>query len=153
VTVRILSNSFHPCDEVERYQERFRDRRGRYGAAVSFVGTMRDFNAGATVESMTLEHYPGMTEKQLLRLCDEARARWHIVDVLIVHRVGVVVPGDPIVLVAVWSAHRAEAFDGCRYLIEELKTRAPFWKREQIGKTGHWVAHNTPRSDSARKLS
>ncbi|HLE94240.1 MAG TPA: molybdenum cofactor biosynthesis protein MoaE, partial [Sulfuricaulis sp.] len=93
---------------------------------------------------MTLEHYPGMTEKHLQLIHDEAGQRWEILDALVIHRVGEIRPGEPIVLVAVWSAHRAAAFEACRYLIEELKTRAPFWKNEQHQATTHWVEHNTP---------
>jgi molybdopterin synthase catalytic subunit len=117
---------------------------GKYGATASFVGTMRDFSDGGPVRSMTLEYYPGMTERHLHQICEEAKQRWDILDSLIVHRIGDIQPNDPIVLVAAWSAHRAAAFDACRYLIEELKTRAPFWKKEQLQEATRWVEHNTP---------
>jgi molybdopterin synthase catalytic subunit len=107
---------------------------------------MRDFNDDRAVQAMTLEHYPGMTEKHLRRIRDEALRRWDILDALIIHRVGEVRPNDPIVLVAVWSAHRTPAFDACRYLIEELKTRAPFWKKETSPESAQWVEHNSPVS-------
>ena len=117
---------------------------GAWGATASFVGTMRDFNEDHSVRGLFLEHYPGMTEKYLLRIAEEAVTKWNLVDALIVHRVGEITSGDAIVLVATWSAHRAEAFDACRYLIDELKHRAPFWKKETLndGQT-KWVEKNT----------
>ena len=93
---------------------------------------------------MTLEHYPGMTEQHLRRISEEAKQRWDIIDSLVIHRIGEVWSNEAIVLVAVWSAHRAAAFDACRYLIEELKTRAPFWKNERSEQVTRWVEHNTP---------
>ena len=104
---------------------------------------MRDFNAGDDVQLMTLEHYPEMTQKFLDRLCDEALSQWELVDCLVIHRFGDIKPGDPIVLTVAWSAHRVEAFDACRYLIEELKARAPFWKKETTDKNERWV-HDAP---------
>lgn len=115
---------------------------GRYGATAVFVGAMRDFSGADTVLSMTLEHYPGMTEAYLGRLASTALDRWGLLDCLVLHRVGTLAPGDPIVLVAAWSAHRAEALDACRFLIEELKHRAPFWKREQLPDRARWVEGN-----------
>lgn len=117
---------------------------GSFGATAVFVGTMRDFNEGDDVRAMTLEHYPGMTEKHLEGIVAEARERWGLDDCLIAHRVGPIEPGEPIVLTAVWSAHRKAAFEACRYLMEELKHRAPFWKRETL-KDGadRWVEKNT----------
>ncbi|HSD96383.1 MAG TPA: molybdenum cofactor biosynthesis protein MoaE [Sulfuricaulis sp.] len=146
MTVQLRDVDFDPCEELAAYQQGVPGQRGKYGAVVSFVGTMRDFNDGRAVQAMTLEHYPGMTEKNLQRICTEARRQWDILDALIVHRVGEVRPNDPIVLVAVWSAHRAAAFDACRYLIEALKTHAPFWKKEQGRETTRWVEHNNPVS-------
>jgi len=92
---------------------------------------------------MTLEHYPGMTERHLETICAEATARWGLLDTLVIHRVGLVLPGDPIVLVAAWSAHRAEAFTACRHIMEDLKSRAPFWKKETTAQGERWVARNT----------
>ena len=115
-----------------------------YGATAVFVGSMRDFNEGDDVQQMWLEHYPGMTEKHLQTIADEAMQKWDLLDVLLVHRVGEINPGDPIVLVAAWSAHRAAAFDASRYLMEELKSRAPFWKKEQLDSSSRWVEKNTP---------
>jgi len=115
------------------------------GATAVFVGTMRDFNEGDTVRAMYLEHYPGMTERQLEAFAAATLQKWSLDDVLIVHRVGEITPAQPIVLVAVWSAHRAEAFDACRYLMETLKHTAPFWKRETLEDGAvRWVDKNTP---------
>ena len=109
------------------------------GAIASFVGLARDMNEGSGVQAMTLEHYPGMTEKALARLVDEARSRWALLDVTLIHRVGRLLPGDPIVLVAVASRHRGEAFAACEYLMDALKTRAPFWKKEETPEGERWV--------------
>ena len=133
----------NPCLELERHQAKMLAEHGEHGATAVFIGTMRDFNDGHAVQSMTLEHYPGMTESYLQRIGVEAARRWEILDQLIIHRVGTVWPADTIVLVAVWAAHRADAFDACRYLIEELKSRAPFWKKEQRAGEARWVEHNT----------
>ncbi len=141
--VEILERSFDPYVELRRHQDRL-TQQGKFGATAIFVGTMRDVNEDASVESMTLEHYPGMTEKHLVQISEEARRQWDILETLIIHRVGALAPNDPIVLIAVWSIHRGPAFEACRYLIEELKTRAPFWKRERRGETVRWVEHNTP---------
>jgi molybdopterin synthase catalytic subunit len=143
VKVEIRASAFDPCIELRRHEQQL-TRAGDYGAATSFVGTMRDLNEGEMVQAMTLEYFPGMTEKHLERISEEARRRWDILDTLIIHRVGELRPGDPIVLVAVWAGHRGPAFDACRYLIEELKSRAPFWKKEQLETVARWVEHNTP---------
>ncbi len=116
---------------------------GKYGAAATFVGTMRDFNEGEAVQGMTLEHYPGMTEKQLGVIVDEAFGQWSLLDTLLLHRVGELRPQEPIVLVAVWSAHRKDAFEACRFIMEALKSRAPFWKKEQLDSGHRWVEKNT----------
>ncbi len=109
------------------------------GAIASFVGLARDSNDGSGVQAMTLEHYPGMTEKALVTLVDEARARWTLLDVTVIHRVGRLLPGDPIVLVAVASSHRGEAFAACEFIMDALKTRAPFWKKEETPAGERWV--------------
>ncbi len=110
------------------------------GGVALFVGLVRDFAGDAAVHAMTLEHYPGMTEKQLGKLEAEAHARWPLVATLIIHRVGRLQPGDRIVLVAAASAHREAAFEACRFLTDWLKTRAPFWKREDRPDGERWVA-------------
>src|SRR4029078_2732755 len=116
-------------------------RRGnpRIGAIASFVGVVRDLNDGAVVADMTLEHYPGMTEKALEKIVEEARARWDLYDALVIHRVGTLKPTDQIVLVVVTSAHRGEAFQACEFLMDYLKTRAPFWKKEKTPQGARWV--------------
>lgn len=144
MTIELRTDPFDPYQELRRYQDGLVGQRGKYGALASFVGTMRDVNEGEPVHAMSLEHYPGMTEKHLERIAAEARRRWPLIDVLIIHRVGPLAPNDPIVLVAAWSAHRAAAFEACRFLIEELKTRAPFWKKERRPAAERWVEHNTP---------
>jgi molybdopterin synthase catalytic subunit len=111
----------------------------RVGAVAIFVGTVRDFNETAGLSTMTLEHYPGMTEKALAAIEAEARARWRILDVRIIHRIGELKPLDQIVLVAVTSAHRAEAFAACEFIMDYLKTRAPFWKKEGTAAGSRWV--------------
>ena len=109
------------------------------GAVVSFIGLMRDMNQGEQVLRMTLEHYPGMTEKALAAIVDEAAQRWELQGVTLVHRVGELAPEDPIVLVAVASAHRGQAFQACEFIIDYLKTRAPFWKKETTEAGERWV--------------
>lgn len=147
--VALRETVFDPAEILRRYQEEeLAHARGKFGAAVSFVGTVRDFRDGEAVRSLLLEHYPGMTERELERIVEEAAQRWDILDALVVHRVGTILPGEPIVLVAVWAAHRAAAFAACRYLIEELKSRAPFWKKEHGERTSRWVEHNTPAADA-----
>ena len=144
MTVEVRATAFDPWIEVGRYQNTLLARHGKYGATASFVGTLRDHNQGDAVREMTLEHYPGMTKKFMQRICDEAAQRWDILDTLIIHRCGRLQINDPIVLVAVWSAHRAAAFAACQYLIDELKHRAPLWKQESLETGTRWVEQNTP---------
>lgn len=123
----------------------------RVGAQASFLGLVRDLNDGASVSEMTLEHYPGMTEKALAEIVAEAKGRWDIYEALVIHRVGPLKPCDQIVLVAVTSAHRGEAFAACEFIMDYLKTRAPFWKREATPQGAHWVdARETDDSAAAR---
>jgi molybdopterin synthase catalytic subunit len=109
------------------------------GAVVTFLGLMRDINEDDGVSGMTLEHYPGMTERALEAIADEAMQRWDLEGINVVHRVGELRPEDPIVLVAVSSRHRGEAFRGCEFIIDYLKNRAPFWKKEQTASGERWV--------------
>ncbi len=120
-------------------QEYLRGTDPKIGAVVTFLGQMRDFNEGDQVSTMTLEHYPGMTEKALQTIVDEADERWDLMGIHVVHRVGPLKPFDPIVLVAVASAHRGEAFQACEFVIDYLKTRAPFWKKETTEQGDRWV--------------
>ncbi len=143
--VRLEHEPFDPWPTLVEYQRTQFDDPAAAGATSVFIGTMRDHNEGDEVRSMMLEHYPGMTEQHLRQIIAEARSRWDVLACLIVHRVGEIRPADTIMLTAVWSAHRKQAFEACRYLVEELKHRAPFWKRETLvsGET-RWVETNTP---------
>lgn len=116
-------------------------RRGnpKIGAIASFVGVVRDINDGDAVSTMTLEHYPGMTEKSIGAIIDQARGRWEVLDVLVIHRVGMLKPTDQIVLVIVASGHRGDAFAACEFIMDYLKTQAPFWKKEVTPKGARWV--------------
>jgi molybdopterin synthase catalytic subunit len=140
--IEIKDTPFEPYQRLLEYQAES-GFAGKYGATAVFVGSMREFNQGDDVKGMLLEHYPGMTENYLQKISEEAALKWDILDSLIVHRIGEMLPNDPIVLVAVWSAHRAEAFDASRYLMEELKSRAPFWKKETLSNNERWVEKNT----------
>ena len=141
--IEITSDTLEPWQILAEYQTVA--PASKIGASAVFVGSMRDFNEGDAIVAMQLEHYPGMTEKFLATLAQEAMQRWNLLDVLIVHRVGEISPGGAIVLLAVWSAHRAAAYEANRYLMESLKTRAPFWKKETLDNlTQRWVEKNTP---------
>ena len=143
MAVIIVEDQFDPWQAQQVHQQSHLTP-GQFGATATFIGTMRDFNEGDDVCAMTLEHYPGMTESQLQLIIDDASQQWPLQDALIVHRVGDILPGQPIVLVACWSAHRAAAFDACRFLMEALKSRAPFWKKETLSDQSHrWVEKNT----------
>ena len=135
MTVRVQTGDFDIGAEIAAM------RRGdpKVGAVASFIGVVRDLNEGDRVAEMTLEHYPGMTEKALEKIVTEARSRWNIYDALVIHRVGTLRPGDQIVLVVVTGAHRGEAFDACEFLMDYLKTRAPFWKKETTPEGSRWV--------------
>ena len=123
----------------------------RVGALASFLGLVRAMNDGASVAGMTLEHYPGMTEKALEAIVAEAKGRWNSYEALVIHRVGPLKPCDQIVLVAVTSAHRGEAFAACEFIMDYLKTRAPFWKKEDTPDGGRWVdARETDDSAAER---
>ncbi len=130
-------------------------RQGRtdIGAIASFVGLARDMNEGSGVAAMTLEHYPGMTEKALARVVDDACARWTLLDVTVIHRVGRLLPGDPIVLVVVASSHRGEAFAACEFIMDYLKTQAPFWKKEETPAGERWVEARASDDAAAARWS
>jgi molybdopterin synthase catalytic subunit len=133
--IRIQSSPFDPFAE----QDAMRRSQPQVGALVAFVGLMRDLNQGDQVRAMTLEHYPGMTEQALEAIADEAKRRWQIEGIRIIHRVGRLEPEDPIVLVAVSSRHRGDAFRACELIIDYLKTDAPFWKKELTDSGERWV--------------
>lgn len=109
------------------------------GAVVTFIGLVRDVNAGTTVSELTLEHYPAMTQKALEAIVQQAQQRWEIDEVVLIHRVGRLLPSDQIVLVAVAGAHRGPAFQACEFIMDYLKTQAPFWKKEQTAAGTRWV--------------
>lgn len=134
-SVRVQSADFDVGTEIARV----RAGNARIGAVASFIGVCRDLNDGASVAEMTLEHYPGMTEKALEAIAAEARGRWDLIDIVIVHRIGPMRPTDQIVLVIVTSGHRGEAFAACEFLMDYLKTRAPFWKKESTPAGERWV--------------
>ena len=135
MTVRIQTADFDVSAEIAAL------RRGnpRIGAVASFIGVVRDVSEGGAVAGMTLEHYPFMTEKSIEEIVVQAQTRWNILDVLVIHRVGALKPTDQIVLVVVASAHRGDAFAACEFIMDYLKTRAPFWKKEQTGGGERWV--------------
>ena len=135
MTVRVQTEDFDAGQEINQLRKVRKD----IGAVVSFIGLVRDINEGDTVSQLTLEHYPGMTEKSLQAIVTQAKARWDIIDVLIIHRVGTLQPCDQIVLVAVSGSHRAEAFSACEFVMDFLKTEAPFWKKELTPQGEHWV--------------
>ncbi|MBE9568357.1 MAG: molybdenum cofactor biosynthesis protein MoaE [Proteobacteria bacterium] len=141
----LLDTIFNPWDEIQSYQSE-KLQAGHYGATTSFVGTMRDFNLDESISHMTLEHYPAMTQHFLDALCETSKKTFELDDCLIIHRFGDIYPDEPIVLTVAWSAHRAQAFDACRFLMEELKKKAPFWKKEVTAKGERWV-HNDLRSN------
>ncbi|HJV64019.1 MAG TPA: molybdopterin synthase catalytic subunit MoaE [Albitalea sp.] len=135
IEVRVQAGDFDLGAEVAR----LRAGDARVGAVVTFVGTVRDMNEGASVAEMELEHYPGMTERSLEDIVEQARARWPLYGALVIHRVGPLLPREQIVLVAVSAAHRGEAFAACEFIIDYLKTDAPFWKKEQTPEGARWV--------------
>lgn len=143
--IEITDKPIDPWQRIDQYQQQQVLLAGKHGATAVFVGSMRDFNEGDDIADMQLEHYPGMTEKYLNEIAEAAQQRWNLLDVMILHRVGAIRPNDTIVVVAVWSAHRAEAYEANRYLMEILKSQAPFWKKETLRDgTTRWVEKNTP---------
>ena len=146
MTVRVQTEDFDAGAEITR----LRLSRADTGAVAAFIGQVRDLNEGANVSAMTLEHYPGMTEKALENIVDQAKQRWNIFDALVVHRVGRLNPTDQIVLVVVSGAHRGEAFAACEFIMDYLKTEAPFWKKEQTPTGERWVEAKSS-DDTARE--
>lgn len=149
MTIRVQIDDFDAGAEIAR----LRAGNPRIGAVASFIGVVRDLNEGDAISELTLEHYPGMTEKALDKIASEARSRWDLYDVLVIHRVGRLKPTDQIVLVVVTSAHRGEAFQACEFLMDYLKTRAPFWKKERTGSDTRWVEARDTDDAAARRWS
>jgi molybdopterin synthase catalytic subunit len=144
--VRVQTVDFDAGAEISRMRLARRDT----GAVVAFVGQVRDINDGDNVSELMLEHYPGMTEKALQGIVDQAKQRWDIFDALVIHRVGTLQPTDQIVLVVVSGAHRGEAFSACEFIMDYLKTEAPFWKKEKTAAGERWVEARTS-DDAARE--
>ncbi len=142
---RIVDQPFDPCREIQEFLSAHADLRGKYGAMVVFVGAMRSRNEGDSVRSMNLEHYPEMTQRHLENIARQAQDRFGLLAVLVRHRVGKIQPGEDIVLVSVWAERRKAAYEGNRFLMEELKSTAPFWKEETL-ESGErrWVEKNSP---------
>jgi molybdopterin synthase catalytic subunit len=145
--IRVQAEDFDTGAELEALT---RGRR-QVGGVASFVGLVRDISDGDGVSAMTLQHYPGMTERQLEKIEAEARARWPLDDVLIVHRYGRLEPGERIVLCAASSAHRQAAFEACMFLVDWLKTQAPFWKLEESGGDARWVESRASDDRAAQR--
>jgi molybdopterin synthase catalytic subunit len=128
-------------------------RNPKIGAIASFIGLVRDVNEGAQVAAMTLEHYPGMTEKALAAIVEEARRRWEVLDCTVIHRYGELKPAEQIVLVIVASGHRGDAFSACEFLMDYLKTQAPFWKKEATAEGARWVEARASDDEAAGRWS
>ncbi len=147
MTVRVQPEDFDCGAEISA----IRRRDPRIGAIASFIGTVRDLNEGLGVATMTLEHYPGMTEKALASICEQAEARWDLLDTLVIHRVGTLLPTDQIVLVVAASAHRGAAFAACEFIMDYLKTEAPFWKKEATPQGERWVEARSADDEAAAR--
>lgn len=145
MAVRVQAEDFDAGAEISR----MRHARPDIGAVAAFIGQVRDLNQGDSVSAMTLEHYPGMTEKMLESIVAQAKSRWDIFDALVIHRIGTLQPLDQIVLVVVTGAHRGEAFTACEFVMDYLKTEAPFWKKEKTAEGERWVDART--SDDVAK--
>jgi len=145
--IRVQQAPFEPAAE----QDDLRRAAPRVGALVAFVGLMRDINQDESVRAMILEHYPGMTERALEDIAVQAAGRWTVDAIRIIHRVGRLLPEEPIVLVAVTSRHRTDAFRACEYIIDCLKTEAPFWKKEETQRGERWVESRTSDEDAAAR--
>jgi molybdopterin synthase catalytic subunit len=147
MSVRVQAKDFDVGAEIAR----MRAGNPKIGAIASFLGVVRDVNEGDAVAGMTLEHYPGMTERSIEAIVAEARARWQILDVTVIHRIGTLAPTDPIVLVVVAATHRGEAFAACEFLMDYLKTRAPFWKKESLPGGSRWVEARASDDEAAAR--
>lgn len=147
MAVRVQEHDFDIGAEIAA----FRRADPGIGAIASFIGLVRDVNEGDAIAGLSLEHYPGMTEKALAGIVDEAKQRWDIIDALVIHRVGALKPLDQIVLVVVSGAHRGAAFEACEFIMDYLKTRAPFWKKEQTAQGARWVEARVSDDQAAER--
>jgi molybdopterin synthase catalytic subunit len=147
MVVRVQTEDFDAGAEISLLRATRKD----IGAVISFIGLVRDINDGDTVSQLTLEHYPGMTEKSLIAIADQAKTRWNIIDVLIIHRVGTLQPCDQIVMIAVAGGHRGDAFAACEFIMDYLKTEAPFWKKELTQDGERWVEAKDSDDDAKQR--
>ncbi|MEZ8824937.1 molybdopterin synthase catalytic subunit MoaE [Vibrio sp. 10N.261.55.A7] len=144
--VSVQASDFSVADEYESLAEG-----SQSGAVVTFIGKVRDMNLGDNVTGLSLEHYPGMTEKALLEICDQAESRWPLLKLRVIHRIGDLDIGDQIVFVGVSSAHRGAAFEACEFIMDYLKTKAPFWKKERTTETTRWVESRDSDTKAAER--
>jgi len=147
IDIRVQEEDFDVTAELGR----MRENNSNIGAIVNFIGLVRDLNQGSSIGSMALEHYPGMTEKSISQIVEQAMLRWKLQDAIVIHRIGHLLAGDQIVFVATSSQHRAEAFASCEFIMDYLKTRAPFWKKEFTPSGSRWVASCDADIDAAKR--
>ena len=150
--IEIMNAKFNPWEALVDYKKNVLLNDSSIGATSVFVGTVRDFNDNEEVENMELEHYPGMTEKYLEDMVNSAIKKYNIIDGLVIHRVGLLEPTDPIVVVATWSEHRENAFNATRDIMEALKAQAPFWKKESTNNGFRWVKPSVEQEDAANEI-
>ena len=148
--IEIINEEFDPWQKLVEYKRSQLKEKNNIGACSVFLGTMRDINSGEAIKSMELQHYPDMTEGYLEKIVQNATKKYKIIDSIVLHRVGLVNPSDPIVLVASWSEHRDEAFEATRQIMEALKSEAPFWKKEATDKGFRWVE---PEMQSSEEMN
>lgn len=146
VRVQVQENDFDLGSEYQALA-----KSNAVGAVVTFIGKVRDMNLGDEVSALTLEHYPAMTEKALNQICDEAELRWPLLEIKVIHRVGRLALGDQIVFVGVASAHRGAAFEACEFIMDFLKTKAPFWKKESLGEESRWIESRASDEQAAER--
>ena len=150
--IEIMTEKFDPWEALVDYKKNVLLNDSSIGATSIFVGTVRDFNDNEEVENLELEHYPGMTEKYLEDMVNSAIKKYNIIDGLVIHRVGLLEPTDPIVVVATWSEHRENAFNATRDIMEALKAQAPFWKKESTNNGFRWVKPSVEQEDAANEI-
>ena len=149
--IEIINEEFDPWQKLVEYKRSQLKEKNNIGACSVFLGTMRDINSGDAIKSMELQHYPDMTEGYLEKIVQNATKKYKIIDSIVLHRVGLVNPSDPIVLVASWSEHRDEAFEATRQIMEALKSEAPFWKKEATDKGFRWVEPEMQSSEEVNE--
>jgi len=150
--IEIINEEFDPWQKLVEYKRSQLKDKTNIGACSVFLGTMRDINSVDTIKSMELQHYPDMTESYLEKIVDSSTKKFKVIDSIVLHRVGLVTPSDPIVLVATWSEHRDEAFEATRQIMESLKSEAPFWKKESTDKGFRWVEPETNQTDNTSEV-